>query len=355
MAPATALLDLDTGPWAIAPAILESLIVRSRDITIDAEVMQKASERRSAYKRIDGHAVIDIDGVMVKNPHFLSSILRITATSMVRTAVLAASVDDSIDTIILRIDSPGGSTRGVGDLADAVYGARKRKRIVACIQDMAASAAYEVASQAHTVIANPSALVGGIGVYSVIEDWSAFFEARGVKVHVVRFGEFKGLAADGTIVTDSQLAEVGRVVDAFGQMFVSAVSRGRGLSIDRARALADGRVHIAADALRLGLVDRIETWEETIGVSAATSLVRAESTPDTNKMSARTAPFPGYSKYNERRYGTSFPTVGNVADWCNRMVADEMRKGKSQFDAEWDVRRWYSAEWAAREQVKNQE
>ena len=79
-----------------------------------------------------------------------------------------AAEDPVVAAILLRVDSPGGTVAGVSDLAEAVYAARKVKPVSAYISDLGASAAYYIASQAQRLYADSDALVGSIGVYSVV-------------------------------------------------------------------------------------------------------------------------------------------------------------------------------------------
>jgi signal peptide peptidase SppA len=169
-----------------------------------------------------------------------------------------------VASLMLRIDSPGGSVAGIADLADLIHQASQAKPVYAFIEDCGASAAYWLASQCRFVWANTSARVGGIGVYGVVRDFSKAFESAGIRTHVIRAGAFKGAGVTGTPVTDAQLAEAQREIDAINELFVKAVSRGRRTSIDRVRALADGRVHIGEHARSLGLIDAVGSLDQVV-------------------------------------------------------------------------------------------
>ncbi len=230
---------------------------------------------RSLLQTSGSTAIIPIIGPMLKGQSLLGRLgFQECDTSEVTAAVNRAASDPAIAAIILKIDSPGGSARGVGDLSDAVYAARAAKPVVAFIEDLGASAAYHVASQATKVYSNRSGVVGSIGVYAVVPDLSQLYSNIGVKVHVLRAGEFKGAGTSGTQITDAQLAEFQRVVDGLAELFVAAVARGRGFSVSKAKGLADGRVHIGQQAVAIGLVDGLATWPELVASVSASGTGR---------------------------------------------------------------------------------
>jgi ClpP class serine protease len=132
---------------------------------------------------------------------------------------------------------------------------------MAFCSDLTASAAYWVAAQCGRIYANELASVGSIGTYCVVRDSSKAAEAIGVTVHVVRAGAFKGAMTEGTAITEEHLAEAQRIIDGINARFVGMVAEGRGMSTEAVKAIADGRVHLASEALPLGLIDQVASWE----------------------------------------------------------------------------------------------
>jgi ClpP class serine protease len=99
------------------------------------------------------------------------------------------------------------------------------------------------------------------------------FAADGITVHVITntgAETYKGAFADGTPVTDDQLAYVKGLIDHTADAFVRDVSKGgggrRALTLDQARKLADGRVHSPGDAKTLGLIDDVMSFDEAIAM-----------------------------------------------------------------------------------------
>ncbi len=214
-----------------------------------------------AYLRTDdGIAIIEMAGAMAKSAGKYAR----CGTVNVRRYMRQALADSEVRAILLSIDSPGGTVAGTQALGDEVRAADAIKPTFAHIEDLGASAAYWTASQARRVTANRSALVGSLGTYAVVEDSSEAYKAAGVKVHVLSTGPHKGAGAEGAPVTDAQLAEMQATVDALNALFVEAVAGGRRLSLDQARALFDGRVHVAERAQALGLIDAVQSMDQAI-------------------------------------------------------------------------------------------
>lgn len=280
------------GCWAVLPERLMAAVDRAN--TLDLVMHVQHARAGGGASVIDygyavtpqGTAIISLSGPLMK---LLSSLSGGTSTVVARRQIRAATNDDAVKAIALRIDSPGGTVSGTMDLADDVARAASVKPLAAYIEDMGASAAYWIASQAAKVFANAPAVVGSIGIYTVLVDESARAERKGVKVLVVRAGDFKGAGVPGTEISDEQLAETQKVVDALNSHFVQAVAKGRGISNKRASELADGRVHIGAAAQQVGLVDGIQTFDATLEQLAAGEIKPTRRKPAITRASAPAA------------------------------------------------------------------
>jgi signal peptide peptidase SppA len=224
------------------------------------------AETRSQLTVQDGVAVIALHGVLMK--HY-SSMQESTSTVQARRLVRLAAATPEVGAILLHIDSPGGTVAGTPQLVRDVAAAAKVKPVIAHVENLAASAAYWVASAASKIVAEPESLVGSIGTYGVIHDVSAAATLKGIKVHVVRAGQFKGSGVPGTEVTAEQLTEHQKTVDALNNFFVRGVAAGRGMTLARVGELADGRVHISGEAQKLGLIDGQQSLDATWSKLAA--------------------------------------------------------------------------------------
>lgn len=249
--------------WSIEPRMAQQVLKMLDATPLEAHLahaasMPKAELKSDGYDLQGGIAVISLSGVMTKNPTSMGT----ASTVALRRAMRGALRDESVSAILLVVDSPGGSVSGVNDLASDVSAIKNKKPVYVYVEDTCCSAAYWVASQATEIYSNPTGVVGSIGVYTVIYDASEYYEGKGIKTHVLSTGAFKGAGAEGSEITDEQLAQWQKEVDAFHQHFLSAVSSGRDMTSDEVGPLADGRVFMAREAKANGLVDHVLTIDE---------------------------------------------------------------------------------------------
>jgi signal peptide peptidase SppA len=247
----------------------------------------------------DGVEVIGLHGSLMKQQASLS---RSTSTVMTRRKIRAAVRNPDVAAILLHIESPGGTAAGTKELADDVAEAAKSKPVYAFIEDLGASAAYWIASQATKVFANPTAIVGSIGTYGVVYDYSAMAAKEGIKAHVIRAGEFKGAFTPGTEVTAEQLAEQQKIVTDLNEFFIRGVKAGRRLTLEQTRKLADGRVHVGQAAVEQSLIDAVQSLDETFTQLAAAGRkkrspamsvdINADTSPITPESAAPATPAP---------------------------------------------------------------
>jgi len=255
--------------WALPGTDFEELAAQLQAFDPQSITTPNQPQQRQAFRRLGRTAIIEIFGRMVKVPNIFTLFFGGAITQDIKQQVNAAANDPGIDTIILYIDSPGGAVAGTADLADAVFRARRSKKVLAFIEDQGTSAGYFVASQAHRVVANRTALVGSIGVWGFLLDTSEAFKKRGVRAVVFSSGQFKATGAPGTKITDEQAAEIQRTVDRQHEQFVSTIERTRGGVIGDVNAISDGRVFVGNESLQLGLIDEVSTADEFFAPFAA--------------------------------------------------------------------------------------
>lgn len=188
-----------------------------------------------------------------------------TSTVQLRRDIRNAASDPNVSGILLDIDSPGGTVAGTADLAAEVRAARRKKPVWAHIDDLGASAAYWVASQADQVFANDkTALVGSIGTLMTVYDFSGAAEKDGVKALVFATGPLKGAGAKGAPVSEDQRAYFQKLVDDSQASFDSAVRSGRGMTADQLASVRTGGVFTASEARDLKLIDGIRSIDRTL-------------------------------------------------------------------------------------------
>lgn len=243
---------LNAGPWLVDESRFHAALSA---ISAGAFGPGYSSNQKPVRK-----GVVSIRGLLMKDaPSW--AVDRGWATDLRKSTDMIREIvgDPTIDEIELDVESPGGTVAGTQELADAVYEARKSKRVVARVEDLAASAAYWVASQADEIEANDTALIGSIGVYSVLRDWSALYAREGVKVDVVRSAPLKGTGVMGAPISDEQRAKEQELIDGMASLFSDAISRGREMDPDQAQRVSTGEMWLASEAKSLGLIDRVRS------------------------------------------------------------------------------------------------
>lgn len=208
----------------------------------------------------NGMAIIPIRGHLMKGRSSFGGSSTIQARRMLR----QAAADTTFTGIMMFVESPGGTAAGTLELAEEVKAARGAKPVRAHIQDIGASAAFWVASQADRLTANPTAQVGSIGSIAVVVDSSKQAEQRGLVVHAISTGEFKGAGVPGTEVTEKHLAKFQQEVDDVNQFFLEGVQQGRKLTDVQLRRVSTGELWIAARAQQMQLIDGVESWEAAL-------------------------------------------------------------------------------------------
>lgn len=254
------------GMWSLSPIHYCELLAIARGMDLAAHIEQPPEPIRAAVEKTSGPggksiALVKLTGLLMKSQSSMGG----TSTIQARRDIRQAAANPDVAGILLAIDSPGGTVAGTADLADDVKAAGKSKPVWAHADDLIASAAYWVGSQASRLTANSAtALVGSIGTIQTIYDTSAMAEKNGVKPLVFATGPFKGLGTPGTKVTDEQIAHVQGLVDQVQQHFDAAVQKGRGLSAKELAAAKHGGVMTAKAALDARLIDAIQPLGKTI-------------------------------------------------------------------------------------------
>jgi capsid assembly protease len=258
----------------------------SADVITAIRAATEASAARARSTAASGGsvAVIPVYGVIMHRPSMDLSGPGGTSCQILGRKIREAVDDPNVSAIVLDVDSPGGDTDGVDELAAEIYNARKQKKITAVSNCLMASAAYYLASQASEVVVSPSSMTGSIGVYCVHEDDSEMLSKLGVKLTLIKFGENKAEGNNAEPLTDAGRQHLQEMVDTFGAMFEKAVARGRGVSRDEVHSkFGQGRVFDAKQAVKLGIADRVATLDEVLsgyGVSKSSGSARAaEETP----------------------------------------------------------------------------
>jgi signal peptide peptidase SppA len=212
-----------------------------------------------------GVGVIALQGSLVNRGAWIGAQSGLTSYEGVLAQINEAGADDSLNTVLLDINSPGGEAGGMFGLAKAVRTLSRKKKVIAVVNDMAASAAYGIASAASEIVISETSIIGSIGVVLLHLDRSGELDQKGVKPTLIHAGAHKVDGNSFGPLSESVRASMQVEVDKIYNLFLEAVAAGRGARLDkRAARQTEARVFLGQDAVELGLADRVGTFEDVL-------------------------------------------------------------------------------------------
>ncbi len=221
--------------------------------------------------------IIPIHGILTKKSETFDDIFGMTSYNQIEAQITQAIEDSDIETILLDIDSPGGEVNGVFDLADFIYSARGKKRIIAIANDDAYSAAYAIASSAEKVFVSRTSGVGSIGVIASHIDQSGFDEKQGIKYTTVFAGSRKNDLNPHEPITSESLENLKSEVNRLYGMLVELIARNRNLSVEAIKSTEAG-LYFGEKAVEIGLADGITILSEFKYINKNRSITMNEQT-----------------------------------------------------------------------------
>jgi protease-4 len=220
-------------------------------------VVRTAGESRTetvTFGRGDKIAVVELKGV-------------ITSSEEVVRQLKKYRDDGSIKGILLRIDSPGGAVVPSQEMYEEVKKTRAEKPVIASMGSVAASGGYYVACGASRLVANRGTLTGSIGVISEFLQLHEALAKLGIDVKTIKAGKLKDAGSNTTKMNPDHEKYFQNLMDDVHKQFIAVVEDARDLEHSDAVALADGRVFTGEQAVKLGLVDTLGTYEEAIQIA----------------------------------------------------------------------------------------
>ena len=173
--------------------------------------------------------------------------------------------DNSVKSIILRVNSPGGGIAPSQEIYEAVK--RSEKMVVASLGSLAASGGYYISCGADRIIANPGTITGSIGVIAYFPRYHRLMKKIGLDYEVIKSGEHKDIGSPLREMTESEKMLLKGVIDDLYNQFVEVVSLERGISKEEVLKLADGRILTGSQAVEVELVDEIGTLSDAIRIA----------------------------------------------------------------------------------------
>lgn len=217
----------------------------------------------------DKIALIDVSGIIMNSESWELFGPGEHPVSLLLEQLDIARRDPAVKAVILRINSPGGTVVASELMHQEVMHFRKSgKPVVAIMMDVAASGGYYLACACDEIVAQPSTVTGSIGVVMQTFDVSGTMNILGVKGDAITSGANKDAGSPFRPMKPEERDLFQNMVNDMYERFVKVVVAGRP-KLDEAtvRKLADGRVYTANQALASGLIDRIATMRETVGIA----------------------------------------------------------------------------------------
>jgi ClpP class serine protease len=277
--------------WAMEPDALKAYLQLSADLGNGAmDQMPQAAMADTRYQKVSDiltisddatEATIEIRGAMTPDgPDWIDNFLGFTVTGykQIRGAVKEIMAMESIKTVTLKMNTPGGTVDGVSETFNALSNLAQSKKLIARNEGMIASGGYWLAMAAHEIVAiGPDVETGSIGVVVRAWDWTGFYEKNGIKQVVIV--SKNAPEKDANISTEKGRDRILQRINAIERVFVDTVARGRNVSTETVvKDFGRGGVLIAQDpdrsnpdAISVGMIDRLigtATKKQTKNINA---------------------------------------------------------------------------------------
>ena len=221
---------------------------------------QLEEEHHSGAAEGDAVALVEVSGVIVRGEGRDGGV-----TTPLLKMIERASEDARVKALMIRLNTPGGSVTD----SDLIYHALERlknagKPVVLLMDETCASGGYYVSLAATEVWALPTTITGSVGVIMSGLNFSRLLSRHGVEDVTITSGGNKALLSPTRPIDPAHEALLQGVVSELYERFLSLVVKARGLDDPTARALADGRVFTAQQALEAKLIDKIGYPEEAL-------------------------------------------------------------------------------------------
>lgn len=174
----------------------------------------------------------------------------------------------TIKTVVLRINSPGGSALASDEIWREVKLTNETKKVIVSMGDLAASGGYYIATPAARIFAEPTTITGSIGVFGMIPYTGDFMKnTLGLSFDYVQTNKHAAFSLNRKL-TKEELENIQGEVDDIYMDFLNRVAEGRGMTTEQVNVIARGRVWTGSDAIKIGLVDELGGLKDAINYAA---------------------------------------------------------------------------------------
>jgi protease-4 len=212
----------------------------------------------------DKLAVIDLKGVITSSEDVVRQLKKYRDNRGIRA-------------IVLRIDSPGGGVVASQEMYEEVRKTRDGgKPIIVSMGSLAASGGYYVAVGGSRLVANRGTLTGSIGVISEFLQLREALDKLGIDLKTIKSGKLKDAGSPTRKMTEEDQRYFQGLMDDVHRQFIEVVARERKMTTEKTRGIADGRVFTGEQAVELGLVDTLGTYEDALHIAAEIAGISGE-------------------------------------------------------------------------------
>lgn len=182
---------------------------------------------------------------------------------------LKALMDDDVKAVVLRINSGGGSAYASEQIWHYMEMLKKEKPVVVSMGGMAASGGYYISSGANWIVAEPTTLTGSIGIFGMFPDFSGLLtEKLGVKFDEVKTNRHSAFGTPARPFNEEEMRYLNNYIDRGYALFRSRVAQGRKMKVEQVEKIAQGRVWLGQDALKVKLVDELGGLDKAVAKAA---------------------------------------------------------------------------------------
>lgn len=230
------------------------------------------SEKTVSGRGKDKILIIDISGIISdeKKAGFPGLTEELDMVSRVKEELTLAKMDKQVKAILLRINSPGGKATASDMMYYEImrFKEETKKKVIACIMDIGASGGYYVAASADKIIAHPTTVTGSIGVIMINLSIEGLLQKVGIADASVKTGEHKDMGSPLKKMTEEDRRIFSEILNAMYERFLCVIEENReGISMEKIRELADGRIYSAQQALENGLIDQIGYLDDAVSIA----------------------------------------------------------------------------------------
>jgi len=186
--------------------------------------------------------------------------------------------DETIQAVVLRVNSPGGSAYGSEQIWREVVLLKEKKPVIVSMGDYAASGGYYISCAADCIVADPTTLTGSIGIFGMFPNMEGLLTDKlGLHFNVVKTNKFADMGDMTRPFNNEEKAAMQNFINQGYKLFVQRCADGRGMSVEAIEKIAEGRVWTGATAKELGLVDELGGLDKAIDIAAEKAGVEAYS------------------------------------------------------------------------------